>query len=85
MCRRLRWSCSNEQFYRLYQANRDVRLERTADGKLIVMPPTGGETGDRNAEIIFQLRGWIEALPRPKVRGIQRSNRRCSPRLSYSS
>ena len=22
------------------------------------MPPTGGETGDRHAEIIFQLRGW---------------------------
>ena len=49
---------TDEQFYQLCQANRDVRFERTAAAELIVMSPTGGETGDRNAEIAFQLRAW---------------------------
>jgi len=49
---------TEEQFYQLCQANRDVKFERTAKGELIVMPPTGGETGDRNSEINFQLRAW---------------------------
>lgn len=35
---------TDEQFYQLCQANRDVRFERTAKGELIVMPPAGGET-----------------------------------------
>ena len=29
---------NDEQFYRLWQVNRDLRLERTAEGKLIIMP-----------------------------------------------
>ena len=37
-----------EQFAVLAAANRDLRLERTATGELIVNPPTGGETGKRN-------------------------------------
>ncbi len=49
---------TDEQFYQLCQTNPDIKLERTAKGKLIVMPPTGGETGDRNSEINFQLRAW---------------------------
>lgn len=49
---------TDEQFYQLCQANRDVKFERTAEGELIVMPPTGGETGDRNSEKNFQLRAW---------------------------
>jgi len=49
---------TEEQFYLLCQANRDVKFERTAKGELVVMPPTGGETGDRNSEINFQLRAW---------------------------
>ena len=32
---------TDEQFYQLCQANRDVFFERTAIGELIVMPPTG--------------------------------------------
>lgn len=47
-----------EQFAQLASANRDVRLERTATGELIVMPPTGGKTGKRNLNISFQLYAW---------------------------
>ena len=35
-----------------------MQLELTADGELIVMPPTGGETGNRNSELTFQLQAW---------------------------
>ena len=50
-----------EQFAELAIANRDLRLERTATGVLIVNPPTGGETGKRNLSIIGQLCYWYEA------------------------
>ena len=49
---------TNSQFEQLAIANRDVRLERTATGEIIIMPPTGGNTGTRNIEISFQLQGW---------------------------
>ncbi|WGV26457.1 Uma2 family endonuclease [Halotia branconii] len=49
---------TDEQFYQLCQVNRDLRIERTATGELIIMPPTGGETGNRNIEIAFQLQAW---------------------------
>lgn len=49
---------TDEQFYQLCLANRDLRLERTEAGELIIMPPTGGETGNRNIEIAFQLQAW---------------------------
>ncbi|MEL6401991.1 MAG: Uma2 family endonuclease [Cyanobacteria bacterium J06626_4] len=51
---------SDEQFYRLCQVNRDLRLERTAEGKLIIMPPTGWETGNRNFRIAQQLGNWAD-------------------------
>ncbi len=49
---------TQEQFEELATANRDVQLERTATGELIIMPPTGGETGKRNIDIAFQLQAW---------------------------
>jgi Uma2 family endonuclease len=49
---------TQEQFVQLAAANRDVRLERTATGELIIMPPTGGETGKRNIDIEGQLWFW---------------------------
>jgi Uma2 family endonuclease len=49
---------TDEQFYQLCQVNRDLRIERSAEGELIIMPPTGGETGNRNIEIAFQLQAW---------------------------
>ena len=49
-----------EQFAALAAANRELRLERTATGELIVNPPTGSETGKRNSKIIYFLVRWIE-------------------------
>ena len=52
-----------EQFCAIAAANRDLRLERTSVGELIVNPPTGGESGQRNFSIIGQLANWLEANP----------------------
>lgn len=51
---------SSEQFYQLCQANPDLKLERNAQGELIVMPPTGGETGRSNSNINSQIWFWNE-------------------------
>ena len=42
---------TDEQFYQLCRVNPDLKFERNAQGEIIIMPPTGGETGNRNAEI----------------------------------
>ncbi|MGK7897055.1 MAG: Uma2 family endonuclease [Xenococcus sp. (in: cyanobacteria)] len=49
---------TDEQFFQLCQNNRDLRFERTATRELIIMPPTGSETGARNADLTYQLRAW---------------------------
>ena len=51
---------TDDEFLEFCVQNRDHRIERTADGKVIVMSATGGETGDQNSEISFQLRGWAK-------------------------
>lgn len=51
---------SDAQFELLAAANRDIRLERSATGELIVNPPTGWETGERNFSITGQLAQWHE-------------------------
>lgn len=49
---------TDEAFHQLCQANRDLRFERTAEGELIVMPPTGGETGNRNFKLYPPFWAW---------------------------
>lgn len=49
---------TDEQFYQLCQQNRDLKFERTVTGELIIMPPTGGETGRSNFEIAVELGIW---------------------------
>jgi len=57
---------TDDQFFDFCQANRDVRIERNSKGEIIVMPPTGWETSDKNAEIIMQLRIWAKQDGRGK-------------------
>ena len=51
---------TSDQFYQLCEENPDLKLERNANGELIVMPPTGGETGKRNLTAGAQLWTWNE-------------------------
>jgi Uma2 family endonuclease len=49
---------SADHFYDLCRANPDLRIERNANGDLIFMPPTGGETGRSNAELVTDFVIW---------------------------
>jgi Uma2 family endonuclease len=49
---------THEQFQQIAAVNRDLRLERSATGELIVMPPTGSDTGKRNLDIEGQVWLW---------------------------
>ena len=49
---------SDDEFLEFCQLNRDLRIERTAEGRLSIMPPTGFVTGGRNTEITRQLANW---------------------------
>jgi Uma2 family endonuclease len=51
---------STEEFYQFCQANRDLRIERTAQGEVIVMPPAGSDTGNRNFNLAVCLGIWSE-------------------------
>ena len=49
-----------EQFAMVCDANPDAVLELAADGQLITMPPTGGETGRRNTRLLTRLQSWAD-------------------------
>jgi Uma2 family endonuclease len=51
---------TKEQFYQLCEENPDLKLERNPQGELIIMPPTGGETGRSNVNLILQVASWNE-------------------------
>ena len=48
----------DEQLFEFCRINRGWRIERTAEGDLEIMVPTGGETSNRNSIINHQLAGW---------------------------
>lgn len=52
---------TEEQFFQICQNNRDLRLERTEEGELIIMPPTGWESGNRNIKLSARLEIWTDA------------------------
>jgi Uma2 family endonuclease len=51
---------TDEQFYQICQDNRNLRFERNVNGDMIIMPPTGGETGNRNGRITQKLGIWTD-------------------------
>ncbi|MBV8886612.1 MAG: Uma2 family endonuclease [Chroococcidiopsidaceae cyanobacterium CP_BM_RX_35] len=52
---------TDDAFYGLCRANPEIKFERTSVGELIVMPPTGGETGSRNSKLNQRLANLAEA------------------------
>jgi Uma2 family endonuclease len=49
---------THEQFERLCQNNPDRSFELTKDGELEIMPPTGGESGKKESDLITDLNLW---------------------------
>jgi Uma2 family endonuclease len=51
---------TDEEFAEFCAEHPDLFFEMTAEGELIVMPPTYSDTGTSNADIISQLRQWAK-------------------------
>lgn len=58
---------SDDQFYQLCRANPDIQFERNPQGEIIIMSPTGGETGNRNVEISAEFVFWNRRTKLGKV------------------
>ncbi|MEL6944502.1 MAG: Uma2 family endonuclease, partial [Bacteroidota bacterium] len=51
-------SFTDEQFFEFCRVNDELRIERDACGNIIIMEPTGGDTGYFNLEVSSELRNW---------------------------
>ena len=51
---------TREEFYAFCQANRDLRIERTSSGEVLIMSPAFSDTGNRNFLLAVQLGVWAE-------------------------
>ena len=49
---------TEDQFYDLCRANPDIKFERNAKGEIVIVPPTGGETGKCNAGLTTDFVIW---------------------------
>jgi len=48
------------EFYEFCQANPDLRIERSANGEVIITPPAFSDTGNRNFNLALQIGKWAE-------------------------
>ena len=51
---------SDDEFFDFCQRNRDLRIERTQEGDIIIMPPAGTKSGGRNFNLIVKFGIWAE-------------------------
>jgi Uma2 family endonuclease len=51
---------SEDEFFDFCMLNKDVNLELTSEGDLIIMPPTGGKTGRRNSKLTVAAGSWAD-------------------------
>ena len=49
---------NDEQFFQLCRNNPELKLEQNQNGEIIIMSPRGGETGNKNAELITDFCLW---------------------------
>ena len=49
---------TDEQLLAISTANGDLQIELTADGELVIMPPTGEPSGWKENELAFQVTLW---------------------------
>jgi Uma2 family endonuclease len=49
---------TNEDFTRLCTLNPELRLETNSNGELVIMSPTGSDTGRRNSDLNYQFQAW---------------------------
>jgi hypothetical protein len=49
---------TDAQYYRFCMTIPDLRVERTSEGDILIMPPGGAETSWRNSDLTMQLGNW---------------------------
>ena len=49
---------TDNQFYQLCRENPEIKFERNTKGEILIMSPTGGETGKRNVEVAADFVFW---------------------------
>lgn len=54
------WETDGDHFFRFCQANPDLRIERTAQGDLVIMPPAGGSSGHGNIKLAYVFEEWAQ-------------------------
>jgi Uma2 family endonuclease len=62
-CLRFNWTpepMTDDEFFEFCRLNEKWRIERSAEGELIVMPPAGGETGIWNSHLNRLIGNWAE-------------------------
>ena len=59
----------DDEFFEFCMANRDLRIERNAQGEIVIVPPAGGESDYRNVDLIAQLVNWTKRDGRGKAFG----------------
>ncbi len=55
---KLKIDLTDDQFFQMCQKNGNYRFERTASGEILIMPPTGSDTGNRNFDLAVELGIW---------------------------
>jgi len=58
MAIQLEHQMTDDEYFQFCQINQDLRIERTAQGDILIMPPAGGESSFRNNELSAELRDW---------------------------
>ena len=58
--RELTDTISDDRFESFCRQNPDVEMEMTKEGELVIIPPTGGRTGNRNFSLIVVFGNWLE-------------------------
>ena len=49
---------SDDEFFNFCRDNRHLQIERNSEGEILLMAPTGGETGRTNSNLIYELQHW---------------------------
>ena len=63
---------SDEDYWAFCEANPDLRVERTAQGEIVIVPPAGGESDYRNLQVSTALNIWASCPTAPASRPTQR-------------
>jgi Uma2 family endonuclease len=58
---------TDDEYFDFCQINSDLRLERTAEGEIIIVPPAGAESSYQSGDVFGQLRNWAKEDGRSKA------------------